>query len=481
MRDVVITSCQQCSRDCPLSLHPLPFAAYLTTHPACIHPSRTFCEPTRQCKCYTATMEDDYTDYEIVVDCSNMGLNDIPLGLPPDVHSLLLQGNNFTRLSLRSIVRALGTDLVNGTHDYPTTEATGPLMRLVGGEESGGFPSLRRLYLHNNPSLTVIDDDAFLATQRIRELLLHHTGLSELRRKSLLGLQNSLHTLWAQNSMITYIQPTTFLNFSKLTRMWLYNNPNTAEVNPKDLQGSMFRGLDSIRELVIDRVHKYKHGKISTKNFTCCNLVGLEEKMEARVYVGIDTKEKTISEGVVYKKPLFCGDCNSDSAAEVSVRVCECARAWVWVATLCSAMYDHHQTQHVANYLRPQPPTFCSPQRRTASAGTISTDAISLIRTSMTLAMHTFTRTKKVTSTSCLTTAPLAKPLACGAPCCFFSRAWRARRAPGTCNPVVRVLGHGHLAACLGHLVCYVEAHVRISPLPEFANAQARHCTLRGL
>ena len=328
MRDGVTAPGQQYSRvlALPPSIHPLPFAVSLIIVPASIHPSRTFCEPTRQCKCYTTTLEDDYTDYEIVVDCSNMGLNDIPLGLPPDVHSLLLQGNNLTRLSLSSIVRALATDLVNGTQDYPTTEATGPLMRLVGGEVNGGFSSLRRLYLHNNPSLTVIDDDAFLATQRIRELLLHHTGLSELRRKSLLGLQNSLHTLWAQSSMITYIQPTTFLNFSKLTRMWLYNNPNSAAVNPNDLQGSMFRGLDSIRELVIDRVHKTKHGEVSTKNFTCCNLAGLEDKMEARVYVGIDTKEETISEGVVYKQPLFCGDCNTDSAAEVRVRGCEGAR-----------------------------------------------------------------------------------------------------------------------------------------------------------
>ena len=74
----------------------------------------------------------------------------------------------------------------------------------------------------------------------------------------------------------------------------------------------------------------------------------------------------------------------------------------------------------------------------------------------MTLATRTFTRTKKVTSTSCLTTAPLAKPLACGAPCCCFSRALRARRAPGTCNPVARVLAHGHFGARGGHLVCYV-------------------------
>ena len=79
---------------------------------------------------------------------------------------------------------------------------------------------------------------------------------------------------------------------------------------------------------MIDRVHSNSviddAKDAVTSGFSCCNLAGLEGNLEARIYVGIGTAEddaatENSQDGEIYKKPLYCGDCSTDSSSEVRV------------------------------------------------------------------------------------------------------------------------------------------------------------------
>merc|ERR1711998_292367 len=119
------------------------------------------------------------------------------------------------------------------------------------------------------------------------ELLVHHTELTDLRKRQLQGMEGSLKTLWAQGSRISMIEHDTFFNFTQLQSFWLYDNPITKHVHAHHMRSGFLSGLNRLEEirfqnlLATSPVHRHH------SNFSCCNLAGLEgNKLDAKIYVG---------------------------------------------------------------------------------------------------------------------------------------------------------------------------------------------------
>lgn len=198
------------------------------------------------------------------VDCSYLGLTNIPEGISLKTSRLYLNGNNITNVG--------------------ETSTFGPSL----------LPKLRVLHLHNNP-IQMITDDAFKNVANINTLLLHYTNVSIIPNKLLSNL-TSLRYIWINNANLNKIESDAFNGMHKLQQLLLNNN------NISHLPSGAFRDLPKLSIL-----HLY-NTDLETAN--CCNLCNLP--------TGVDLKWGTVPMG----QQLSCGcsgpvNCSSSATSDL--------------------------------------------------------------------------------------------------------------------------------------------------------------------
>jgi hypothetical protein len=244
-----------------------------------------YCQPLKECKCYKRAPEgneEKESQHPIHVDCSGLGLDGFPQGLPPDTEVLYLNNNQIESISKHDITNALAT-------------------------QNGGGRKLKRLYLHNNPNLSGIEWGAFEQLGTLRELYLHYTRLTTFSAGILDGL-TSLKILWANHANIKTISVGAFAGMAKLEELYLYNN------KIEFLSANMFKDLEKLKVLEIqDQCLKdwCDYEPYQSADVTCCTLCGLPKS--AAVIVEMEKGSK-----------LRCG-CDGD-ADDISA---------------CPSCYDH--------------------------------------------------------------------------------------------------------------------------------------------
>ncbi|XP_070540032.1 slit homolog 2 protein-like [Ptychodera flava] len=141
-----------------------------------------------------------------VIDCTGIGLKEIPDDIPSFVTELRLDGN-----------------------EIGSIPATGLFLRL---------PELRKLHIRNN-RISHIEDGAFIGATQLTELLLTSNKLGNLKGSMLVGLRN-LKTLMLRSNRLSCIKNDTFGSLTNVRLLSLYDNQITSMMpgafdNLKDL------------------------------------------------------------------------------------------------------------------------------------------------------------------------------------------------------------------------------------------------------
>ena len=231
-----------------------------------------YCQPLKQCMCYKRAPSPEALESEHVIhaDCSGLGLQHIPHGLPPNTEVLYLNDNAIETISKSDFQNAFGVD-------------------------SGGGQKLKRLFLHNNGDLSEIAPAAFEELGSLKELYLHYTRIYNLRSGTLQGL-TSLKILWANNANIQTIDADALSGAVNIKELFLQNN-QIVELHP-----NTFNGLAKLKVLEIheqcSKGRKCDRDTHKISSFTCCTLCGLPKS--AAVIVDMEEGSK-----------LRCG-CGSD-------------------------------------------------------------------------------------------------------------------------------------------------------------------------
>jgi len=193
------------------------------------------------CRCYERRVgaENDKTYY--IVDCSNLGLHTFPMEFPLMATHILLNGNNFENIGI----------------DGNTF-----------GDPGRVLPSIREIYLHNNPNISYIDGSTFDNVRRAHTILLHHTSLTTIPSNLLTGM-TYLKYFWINDALLTSIPAGTFDGLSSLVEVYMYGNSLTS------LDEGLFKDSPRLREVLV-------HLNPDLSSPTCCNLCGIPEKAYIR-------------------------------------------------------------------------------------------------------------------------------------------------------------------------------------------------------
>ncbi|XP_002738338.3 slit homolog 2 protein [Saccoglossus kowalevskii] len=125
-----------------------------------------------------------------IIDCSAIGLKEVPDDIPGFATELRLNDNEITKVS-----------------------ATGIFLRL---------PELRKLDLRNN-RISVIEDGAFIGAVMLSDLLLTNNKLSKVKGSMFVGVRN-LKTIMLRSNQISCINNETFSGLTKVRLLSLYDN-----------------------------------------------------------------------------------------------------------------------------------------------------------------------------------------------------------------------------------------------------------------
>ena len=179
------------------------------------------------------------------VDCSYMGLSNIPTDIPAKTSRLYLNGNNITEVGYDN--RIYYND------------------------------NLRELYLHNNP-IANIHEDAFQNTTQIHTLLLHYTSLGNITTPIFKNLRR-LKWLWLNNAKLKEIDDYAFADLTELYELQFFGN------NITELGDSMFSNLTKLE-------HLYAWNNPGLSKPTCCTLCGLDPSLVTIKWQGIAMGDK---------------------------------------------------------------------------------------------------------------------------------------------------------------------------------------------
>lgn len=185
------------------------------------------------------------------IDCSNLGLTEIPSGINTWVHNLALQGND---------IEELGDAVTLGS------------LQLEG---------LEHLNLANNPIVNVTSG-FFDKAPNLKSLMLHHTEISTLP-SNIFDSLTSLKWLWLNNNALTSLSVNTFKSLDTLYELYLFGN------ELETIPDGMFSSQKAIRHIHLQGM------SLGATVPTCCQMCGLPD--------GVDVKWGDVE----FNKEMNCG------------------------------------------------------------------------------------------------------------------------------------------------------------------------------
>lgn len=199
------------------------------------------------------------------IDCSNLGLTEIPAGINSWVHNLALQGND---------IEELGESVTLGS------------VQLDG---------LEHLNLANNP-IANVTSGFFDVAPNLKSLMLHHTEITTLP-SDIFDSLTQLKWLWLHNNALTSVSVNTFKQLVSLYELYLYGN----EIDT--IPDGTFSSQKAIRHIHL------QGNSLGESVPSCCQMCGLPD--------GVDVKWGDVA----IDKEMNCG-CGGDYCSTDSQGIC---------------------------------------------------------------------------------------------------------------------------------------------------------------
>lgn len=219
-------------------------------------------EACETCNCFWRLTDGNRMKY---IDCSGLGLTEIPSGINTWVHNLALQGNDIEDLGLTT---TLGSETLEG---------------------------IEHINLSNNP-IRNVTSGFFDVVPNLKSLMLHHTEIHTLP-SDVFDPLTQLEWLWLHENQLQRLHVNTFKKLTNLYELYLHNN-NLAYI---------FDGLFSSQKKIR---HIHLHGNnIGMDAPSCCKMCGLPD--------GVDVKWGDVPQDT----EMNCG-CGSESCTSVGGGVC---------------------------------------------------------------------------------------------------------------------------------------------------------------
>uniref|UniRef100_A0AAY5EWE2 Leucine rich repeat neuronal 3b n=1 Tax=Electrophorus electricus TaxID=8005 RepID=A0AAY5EWE2_ELEEL len=171
------------------------------------------------------------------VDCNDLGLFNLPSGLPVDTQVVLLQSNNIAKIEKPLDYLPNVTEIDLSQNNLST----------VSDINLGHLPKLLSLHMEEN-WICSLPDNALSQLINLQELYLNHNLISHISPKAFNGLHNLLR-LHLNSNRLQRIRSEWFKPLPNLEILMIGENPVTS------LQDMNFQPLKNLRSLVLTRMN----------------------------------------------------------------------------------------------------------------------------------------------------------------------------------------------------------------------------------